>query len=117
VVGQPSSLLAGLVGDRTPGAEYLGIAASRGCPVALEILDTEAYWLGLGFTNLQHLYAPERIVMGGGVSALLPLMRERIDAIMRQRLLPGFTPALIEVAALGDSAGVVGAAFLARETA
>jgi len=115
VVGQPSSLLAGLVGDRTPGAEYLGIAASRGCPVALEILDTEAYWLGLGFTNLQHLYAPERIVMGGGVSALLPLMRERIDAIMRQRLLPGFTPAVIEVAALGDSAGVVGAAFLARE--
>jgi glucokinase len=115
VTEHPSSLLAQIVGTRTPGAEYLGHAAARGCHVSLEILDAEAYWLGLGFTNLQHLYSPARIVMGGGVSALLPQMRERINGIMRERLLPGFTLAAIESAALGDTAGVVGAAILARE--
>jgi glucokinase len=101
---------------RLQSAEQLGEAARAGDIVAQNILDEEATLLGIGFTNLQHVYSPERIVMGGGVAALLPLMQARIENVMRERLLGGFRLAQLVPAALGDSAGLVGAASVALET-
>jgi glucokinase len=115
VAQNPNSILAQLAAGQTPRAEHLTEAVRRGDPQAQDILDEEAVLLGIGFTNLQHLYSPERIVVGGGVSALLPLMRETIERIMKDRLLAGFTPAQLRVAELGDSAGVIGAAELALD--
>jgi glucokinase len=62
---------------------------------------------------VQHCYAPERIVMGGGIAALLDLLQSGIEASQRAGLLPGFRPAEIRAAALGDDAGLVGAAMVA----
>jgi glucokinase len=117
VAQNPSSILAQLAAGQAPRAEHLAEAVRRADPRAQDILDEEAVLLGIGFTNLQHLYSPERIVVGGGVSALLPLMRETIERIMKDRLLAGFTPAQLRVAELGDSAGVIGAAGLALDAA
>jgi glucokinase len=111
----PDSLLAAVVGAETPGAQHLAAAARRGDPEGLKLLEDEATLLGIGFTNLQHMVSPERIVVGGGVSALLPLLRPRIEAVMRERLLAGFQPAELRAAQLGDSAGLIGAAHLALE--
>ena len=53
--------------------------AEAGDAIALGLLAEEARYLGLGFANLLHLYAPEMIVVGGGVSECLPAMRADIE--------------------------------------
>ncbi|UXT85295.1 ROK family protein (plasmid) [Agrobacterium tumefaciens] len=107
------SLLAEVSGAEQLSAFHVGLAARRGDEVALALLREEAELLGLGFVNAQHLYAPEKIVVGGGLSSLLDLMQDDIELVVRDRLLPGFPPAPIVVASLGDDAGVIGAALQA----
>ncbi|UFN47816.1 ROK family protein [Roseomonas sp. OT10] len=111
----PGSRLAALADGLPVLPRHVGTAAAEGDPTALALLEEMAEWLGVGFANLQHAYDSERIVVGGGVSALLEQMRGGIEATLRARLLPGFRPALIRRAALGDDAGLVGAALAARE--
>lgn len=107
----PRGATAQAAGAATPTGVHLGRAAQDGDPTARAALDGHARLLGQGLTNLQHVYSPEVIVMGGGVSALLEPMRRTIEDTMRERLLPGFTPALIKGAALGEDAGLIGAAL------
>lgn len=109
----PSSIIATLSGGESVSAYHVGIAARRGDALAIALLKEEALLLGLGFVNAQHLYAPERIVIGGGLSSLLDLMRNDIEAVIRDRLLPGFPSVLIAQASLGDNAGMIGAALQA----
>lgn len=112
-VGDPTGAIATLAAQQPVSAYHVGIAARQGDATALALLKEEATWLGLGFVNAQHLYAPERIVMGGGLSSLLDLMLDDAEAVVRERLLPGFPPAPIVAAALGDDAGMIGAALQA----
>ena len=110
----PASALAKL-GATTPlsGAE-VGRAARSGDAVALSVVREHATMLGIGFANLHHVYAPDLLVVGGGVSHLIDLMRPHLATVLEERLLPGFKTAEIRVAALGDTAGLVGAAAVAR---
>lgn len=93
-------------------ARHVVEAARAGDPLARDLLETEARWLGLGFANLLHLYAPERIVVGGGVAAGLDLMAATVAATIRARALPAYRETPVVVAALGRAAGLVGAASL-----
>jgi glucokinase len=81
----------------------------------LALLAEFARFLGMGFANIQHCYSPSRIIMGGGMSALFDLLQAEMASALRAGLLPGFPPAEIVEAALGDDAGLVGAAMIARE--
>ncbi|MBB3999530.1 ROK family protein [Aureimonas pseudogalii] len=112
---EPASRLATLAGARPATGEDVTQAARDRCPVAGQVLREEAAWLAAGFVNVQHLYAPERIVMGGGVSKALDLMLADIRRGMRERLLPGHAVPEIVAAQLGDDAGLVGAAYRALE--
>jgi glucokinase len=112
----PGSRLQAIAAGQPVSPRHVGIAAQEGDAASLALLEEMGDLLGVGFANLQHCYACERIVVGGGVSALLPLMRTRVEATLRARLLPGFRPAVILPAALGDDAGLVGAAMTARES-
>lgn len=116
-VAGPGSRLAVLADGAPISPRHVGVAAAEGDATALALLAETAEWLGVGFASLQHAYDSERIVVGGGVSALLEPMREGIEAALRARLLPGFRPAEIRRAALGDDAGLVGAALAARDAA
>lgn len=109
---EPDGAIARLAAGAVPGAQHVGEAARAGDAAALAILREEAFYLGAGFVNLQHLYGPQRIVFGGGVSALLGLMQDEIATVMAARRLPGFAAIPVMPAALGDMAGVVGAAGL-----
>lgn len=111
------SRLAFRAGDGPATGYHVGLAARAGDPLALQLLDETARLLGRGFINLHHCYAPERIVVGGGVSSLLDLMAARIAQTVADGLLPGFQAAEIRPAALGDDAGLVGAAFAATDLA
>jgi glucokinase len=88
-------------------------AARKGEVVALALVKQEAEWLGYGFASLLHLYSPQRLVMGGGVSKALDLMLPIIKQTMLPITMPSFRSADIVPAQLGDNAGLIGAAGLA----
>lgn len=87
-------------------------AARNGDALALELLNAEARWLGIGFTNLLHLYSPDVLVMGGGISHGFDLLHDTIMATIRDRAMPAYRDVPIVAAQLGRHAGLIGAASL-----
>lgn len=113
VAAAPDGLIASFADGLPATAQHVGLAARRGDERALQLLEEHARWIALGLVNVQHAFAPDRIVIGGGVSVLLDLMMDKIADVLRQRRLPGFPDIPIVAAELGDDAGMVGAALQA----
>ena len=91
-------------------------AARAGDPVALAGFNTTAQWLGAGIASLGVLFDPAVVVIGGGVidagEILLAPTRVALDRYMPFN---GKHPTpKIVAATLGNDAGLVGAASLAR---
>jgi len=107
------------LGDGTPPGiqgEHVTAAAREGDPVALEGFEHAGYWLGRGMAEIAAVVDPGCYVIGGGVSdagelLLAPARREFAAHLMATDVRPR---AEIVVAAMGNEAGVVGAAELAR---
>ncbi|MBB5959901.1 glucokinase [Saccharothrix tamanrassetensis] len=94
-------------------------AARDGDPLAKQAMSDLARWLGEGLALVADVYDPEVVVIGGGVSESAPLFldeaRERYAAVVTGA---GHRPlARIRTAQLGDDAGIVGVATVARELA
>ena len=89
-------------------------AAAKGDDIAKAVIDRYVYDLSLGLINLIRIFQPEVIVVGGGVAragdALMIPLRERLRGYITGR-----RSTRIEVATLGDDAGIVGAALLGME--
>lgn len=94
-------------------------AAREGDSTATELLGEIGQWLGLGIANLAAAFDPGVFVVGGGVSAAGDLLLEPARAAFRRHLTGrGYRPeARIVAAALGNEAGLIGAADLARRDA
>ncbi|ESZ39259.1 MULTISPECIES: ROK family protein [unclassified Mesorhizobium] len=106
------SLLRRLSYDGDVSARHVVEAAKAGDANALDLIEAEAQWLGIGFTNLLHLYSPDLIVMGGGLSNGFDLLAPSIRAVIQQRAMPAYRDVPIVQAELGDRAGLIGAASL-----
>jgi glucokinase len=109
VEGRPGNLTGPLITE----------AAREGDPTACELLAEVGNWLGVGIANLAAAFDPGMFVVGGGVSAagdlLLAPARETFKRHLTGR---GYRPeARIVAAQLGNEAGLIGAADLARCTA
>ena len=89
-------------------------AARKDDAVALKLVDQEARYLGYGFASLMHLYSPERLIVGGGVSKALDLLMPGIRAQIVDVAMPAFRGAEIVAAKLGDNCGLIGVAELAQ---
>ena len=108
----------GALGEMEPGiitAERVLDAAGEGDSLAWRILDEVIDALSVGMTNLLHLYNPDVVVMGGGVTfglvqmGLLP----RIYGQMQQRAMTdGHRNFHLIPSRLGDAPGMLGAASL-----
>jgi len=87
--------------------------AKAGEARALSVVDQAAEYTGLGLANLVKVFDPEGFVIGGGMSQVgtfyLDKIRAAADTYAR-----GFSRVDLRVAALGTSAGVIGAAAVAR---
>jgi glucokinase len=112
---EPTSRIAVLAGDQAVTAFHVAQAAREDDSLALALLAEFAQFLGMGFANIQHCYSPSRIIMGGGMATLFGLLETEMTVALRAGLLPGFPPAQILPAALGDDAGLVGAAIVAAD--
>jgi len=109
VEGRPSNLTGPLITE----------AARDGDPTARELLAEIGNWLGVGIANLAAAFDPGTFVIGGGVSAAGDLLLDSARETFKRRLTGrGYRPeARIVAAQLGNDAGLIGAADLARCTA
>lgn len=91
-------------------------AAQQGDPVAAELLGEIGQWLGVGLANLANAFDPGAFIIGGGVSQAGDLLLQPAREAFRRHLAGrGYRPeARILAASLGNDAGLVGAADLAR---
>jgi glucokinase len=111
--GRPTALAA-LAGGGLTAAE-VARAASEGDAVAREVYARAAAALGAGVTNLVNLLNPAMVVLGGGVMRAGELLLGPVRRIVRQEAFdrPGAVVQIVP-ARLGDDAGAVGAAAVAR---
>ena len=92
-------------------------AYDAGDELVIKTLHRAAEFIGIGIGSLVNVLAPEIVVLGGGViEAMTDDFIERIDRSTRRVAVDFATKDLkIVRAELGDDAGVIGAAMLARE--
>jgi glucokinase len=92
-------------------------AANEGDPAAIELFQGVGTWLGIGIANLAAALDPGSVIIGGGVSeAGELLLGPAREAYRRQLPGRGFrSEARIAAARLGNFAGLIGAADLARQ--
>ena len=91
------------------------LRAKDGDPAALESFRKLAYWLGIGIGIVVTSLNPEMVLIGGGVvSAGRLLMGPLLDEAKTWSHPIPFAGCRIEKAALGNDAGLVGAAAWAR---
>jgi glucokinase len=92
----------------------LGVLAEAGNPEALTFWQEYGMNLGLGLTSLLYVLTPQAIIIGGGVSGSFKFFLPSLKAEIENRVLPTSRTGLqILPAALGNTAGMVGAAKLA----
>ena len=89
-------------------------AAMAGDAAALGVVDLIGRRLGTAFSSFANTFDPEVIVVGGGVMALGELLLEPAREELRARALPPMRSVPVVAAQLGPSAGMVGAAAMAR---
>ncbi|MEO5850929.1 MAG: ROK family glucokinase [Nocardioides sp.] len=116
------SMLARPLTDRAGSVEAIDgpmitAAAQEGDPFAIEQLAILGRWLGEGVASLAAVLDPAVVVVGGGVAAAGDLLMTPLRTSFQRELTGrGHRPALeIRSAALGNTAGLIGAADLARE--
>lgn len=91
-------------------------AIRRGDKLVEKVIEEAAEYIGIGIANLVNLLSPEVVVLGGGViDALEDEMMAIIIETAHDYALQGTDKDLQIIASkLGDDAGIVGAAVLAR---
>ena len=116
------SMLARPLIDRAGSVEAIDgpmitAAAQEGDPFAIEQLAILGRWLGEGVASLAAVLDPAVVVVGGGVAAAGDLLMTPLRTSFQRELTGrGHRPELeIRSAALGNTAGLIGAADLARE--
>jgi len=83
--------------------------------LAKEIIDFVSFHLGLALANLANGLNPEKIVIGGGVSKAGDLLLNPIREYFKRFTFPRVgDSATITIAQLGNDAGVIGGAWIAK---
>lgn len=75
------------------------------------------YWMTeiiFGLTTLIHIFNPACIILGGGIMTQ-PYIIEQINARIHKSIMPSFAHVKIKPAALGNTAGMLGANYLAAQ--
>ncbi len=107
------------LGDGTPEGvqgEHVTQAAQLGDRVAIEVLERLGVWLGRGLASLSAILDPQIFVIGGGASEASYFFLPSARTTLASRIIGKHYRPIpeIHVAELGNKAGIVGAADLAR---
>ncbi|MFT8871034.1 MAG: ROK family glucokinase [Sporolactobacillus sp.] len=97
-------------------AEDVFNCAALNDPLSEAVADKAAYFLGYVLGAISIVVNPERIVIGGGVSHARDTLLSPLTRYFKQYSLPRIIEACsIEIAQLGNDAGVIGGAWLSKE--
>ncbi|NLD83914.1 MAG: ROK family protein [Clostridiales bacterium] len=116
-LGYPESLIVKMVNGDLEKLEARTVieAAKAGDPTALQVFNRFTRYLAITVNNVTAFLDPEMIVLGGGVSNagdfLLNAVKAQLPRYLMYKTLP--SPRL-ELARLGNEAGIIGAAMLGR---
>lgn len=114
--GMPSMLVSLAHDDLTQIDGQLVVEAARaGDQLSSQVFSRAAFYLGIGVVNVLHLFNPEIVIIGGGVSNAGDILFGPVRELVSQRTMEAVRRGVsIVPAALGDDAGLLGAAALAR---
>jgi len=115
-IKQPESALSSLAANANGGeAKFLPLALQKGDPAAQNILNELVQDLAFGLSHVVHLFHPEIIVIGGGLSALGEPLRGGLAQQLGDFVMEAFAPGpKLALAALGEDAVPIGALELAN---
>lgn len=113
--GEASTITDLVAGDlRRVTAEVVCEAAGGGDALASAVMHTAATNLGIGVVNLVHIFNPELVIVGGGVSNAGELLFEPVRRVVAERIMPDIAVRIVP-AALGDNSCLFGAVALVLE--
>lgn len=94
-------------------SELIFNLAKEGDAFANEVVDQFVYYLSLALGNVANLLNPSTIVLGGGVSKAGDFLADKVAETVKRFTFPTIREATkIKIAALGNDAGMIGAASL-----
>lgn len=116
ILQNPNCVLANLVGTKTHGeAQFLKAALEQNDSVAQKILDETAEDLAFALSHVAHLFHPEIMILGGGLSLVGEPLRVAVEKQLPNFLMKVFAPGpKISLAKFGEDAVPVGALTLAK---
>lgn len=110
-----SSIKAAIDNGEDVSSKDIFEAAQGGDNFANSVVDKVCFYLGLATANISNLLNPDSVVIGGGVSAAGEFLRSRVEANFKKYTFPQVRQSTqIKLAELGNDAGIIGAASLAR---
>ena len=99
-------------GLELPDGRAIFEAVAAGNARAAAVLDRWIDEIAQGLAGLVHIFNPQLILVGGGVSAQQKLLIDPLAEKVRSRVMPAFAQGLeIQAAALQNDAGLVGAVY------
>lgn len=112
---EPAGLLARLAGNEARGeARHLAAALQQGDAAAERILREVAQDLAFGLSHVVHLFHPQVIILGGGLSGVGEPLRAAVAAALVGFTMEAFQPGSeIRLPALGEDSVPIGALLLA----
>lgn len=113
----PSTVMVELAGSIAGiEGEHVAGAAARQDEAALEVLRRAGRALAIGMSNLVNIFDPEVLVLGGSaIEAGEPYLGVARDEFVRMTAAQRRRPLRVDLAGLGNDAGIVGAAALALD--
>lgn len=114
----PTTLMIELAGSAAQiQGEHVATAAARHDDAATRVLRRAGIGLAIGISNVVNVFDPQLIVLGGGaVEAGEPYLGVARDELAKMTAAQRRRPVRVDVTALGDDAGILGAAALALDT-
>ena len=92
-------------------------AAEAGDKTVLALLDDWTDEIAQGLAGMVHIFNPQLILIGGGVSAQQKLLIDPIAAKVKASVMPAFAEGLeLRAAQLHNNAGMVGAVYYFKQT-
>ena len=103
------------IGLDAPDGRAIFEAAAAGDARTLAVLNRWISEIAQGLAGLVHIFNPQLILIGGGVSAQQALLIDPLAAQVRKSIMPAFAEGLeLKAAALQNDAGLVGAVYYFR---
>ena len=111
----PESALGKLLTEgKSVDGKAVTLAAQAGDATSLEVFDLVGSRLGVALASFANIFEPEVIVVGGGVMAAGDLLLDPARHELEARALRPMNQTPVVAAELGEDAGMIGAAAMAR---